>query len=187
MSCAGICRCKLSLRELGGSDGQRGLSMVHTRMMRWVHHYTPEFEYRCNRFVQPAGTSWHVNETYVKVRGEWVYPYRAVDRAGNTVESRPSPKRAVAAAKAFFRRVTKAHGSGPRTVTLDGYAASYGVVREPAAMPGPMKISAMMELRLSPRIARNGICCLPAGAMDRAVNAMQCASRSHRIRRSKRP
>lgn len=71
-----------------------------------------------------------MDETYVKVRGEWVYLYRAVDRAGNTVDFRLSPKRDVAAAKAFFRKAIKSQGSGPRTVTLDGYAASHRAVRE---------------------------------------------------------
>ena len=71
-----------------------------------------------------------MDETYVKVQGEWVYLYQAVDRAGNTVDFRLSPKRAVAAAKAFFRKAIKRQGSGPRTVTLDGYAASHLAVRE---------------------------------------------------------
>ena len=61
-----------------------------------------------------------MDETYVKVQGEWVYLSRAVDRAGNTVDFRLSPKRDVAAAKAFFRKAIKGQGSGPRTVTLDG-------------------------------------------------------------------
>jgi transposase-like protein len=53
-----------------------------------VHHSAPEFERRWNRFAQPAGALSRVDETYVKVQGEWVYLYRAVDRAGNTVDFR---------------------------------------------------------------------------------------------------
>jgi transposase-like protein len=123
-------RFKLSFRDLVEMMTERGLSIAHTTIMRWVHHYSPEFERRWNRFAQPAGTSWRVDETYVKVRGEWVYLYRAVDRAGNTVDFRLSPRRDVAAAKAFFRKAIKGQGSGPRTVTLDGYAASHRAVRE---------------------------------------------------------
>ncbi|EGO96743.1 DDE-type integrase/transposase/recombinase [Acidiphilium sp. PM] len=66
-----------------------------------------------------------MDETYVNVQGEWVYLYRAVDHAGNTVDFRLNPKRAVAAAKAI-----KGQGSGTRTATLDGYAASHRAVRE---------------------------------------------------------
>jgi transposase-like protein len=64
---------------------ERGLSMPHTAITRRMHHYAPEFEHRWNHFAQPAGASWRVDETYVKVRGERVCLDRAVDRAGNTV------------------------------------------------------------------------------------------------------
>ncbi|MBW4091504.1 MAG: IS6 family transposase [Proteobacteria bacterium] len=139
-------RFKLSFRDLVEMMGERGLSLAHTTIMRWVHHYAPEFERRWNRFAQPAGASWRVDETYVKVRGEWVYLYRAVDRAGNTVDFRLSRKRDVAAAKAFFRKAIKGQGSGPRTVTLDGYAASHRAVRE---MKADGELAAETKLRSS--------------------------------------
>ena len=109
---------------------ERDLSLAHTTIMRWVHHYAPEFERRWNRFARPAGSSWRVDETYVKIRGKWVYLYRAVDSAGRTVDFRLSGKRDVGAAKAFFRKAIKGQGSAPRTITLDGYAASHRAVRE---------------------------------------------------------
>lgn len=90
---------------------ERGLSMAHTTIMRWVHHYAPEFARRWNRFARSAGLSWRVDETYVKIRGEWVYLYRAVDREGMTVDFRLSTRRDVAAAKAFFRKAMKGQGS----------------------------------------------------------------------------
>jgi transposase-like protein len=65
----------------------------------------------------------------VKIRGSWVYLYRAVDREGKTGDFRLSTQRDVAAAKAFFRKAIKSQGS-PRTITLDGYAASHRAVRE---------------------------------------------------------
>jgi transposase-like protein len=66
----------------------------------------------------------------VKIRGQWRYLYRAVDRAGKTVDFRLSAKRDVMAAKAFFKQAIKSQGSVPRTITLDGYAASHRAVRE---------------------------------------------------------
>ena len=66
----------------------------------------------------------------MKIRGEWRYLYRAVDRAGRTVDFRLSPRRDVAAAKAFFRKAIKSQQRCPRTITLDGYAASHRAVRE---------------------------------------------------------
>jgi transposase-like protein len=77
-----------------------------------------------------TGRSWRVDETYVKIRGQWVYLYRAVDRDGNTVDFRLSRKRDVAAAKAFFRKALKTQGRAPLSITLDDYAASHRAVRE---------------------------------------------------------
>jgi transposase-like protein len=71
-----------------------------------------------------------VDETYVKIRGKWCYLYRAVDRAGRTVDFRLSARRNVAAAKAFFRKAIKNQRRCPQTITLDGYAASHRAVRE---------------------------------------------------------
>jgi hypothetical protein len=55
----------------GGVMAERGLSIAHTTIMRWVHHCAPEFERRWNHFAQPAEDSWRVDETYVKICGEW--------------------------------------------------------------------------------------------------------------------
>jgi len=71
--------------------------------------------------------SWRVDETYIKVKGQWVYLYRAVDKAGRTVDFLLSRRRDMAAAKRFFSRATKQHGA-PRVITLDGYAASHPAV-----------------------------------------------------------
>src|SRR5277367_4489463 len=123
-------RFKLSLRDLVEMMAERGLSLAHTTIMRWVWRYAPEFEKRWKRFAQAVGRSWRVDETYVKIRGEWCYLYPAMDRAGRTVDFRLSAKRDVAAAKAFFRKAIKGQHDAPRTITLDGYAASHRAVRE---------------------------------------------------------
>jgi transposase-like protein len=123
-------RFKLSLRDLVEMMAERGLSLAHTTIMRWVQHYTPEFEKRWNRLALAVGRSWRVDETYVEIRGVWHYLYRAVDRAGQTVDFRLSTRRDVAAAKAFFRKAIKGQRHQPHTITLDGYAASHRAVHE---------------------------------------------------------
>jgi transposase-like protein len=113
-------RFKLSLRDLVEMMAERGLSMTHTTIMRWVQRYALEFERRWRRFAEVGGQSWRVDETYVKIRGEWRYLYHAVDRAGGTVDFRLSAKRDVAAAKAFFRKALRSQQFAPHTITLDG-------------------------------------------------------------------
>jgi transposase-like protein len=123
-------RYKLSFRDLVEMMSERGLSLAHTTIMRWVQRYVPEFEKRWNRFARQVGGSWRVDETYVKIRGRWVYLYRAVDKAGKAVEFLLRAKRDVAAAKAFFRRAFASQGRLPRKITLDGYQASHRAARE---------------------------------------------------------
>lgn len=121
---------RLSLRDLVEMMSERGLSLAHTTIMCWVNRFTPEFVKRENRVATEASRWWRDDEIYVKIRGKWAYLYRAVDRAGKTVDSRLGSRCDVAAAKAFFTKTIKRQGLAPKTITLDGYAASHRAVRE---------------------------------------------------------
>ena len=79
-------RYNLSYRNVVDMMEERGLSMAHTTIMRWVHQYAPELDNRIRRHLKPTNDSWRVDETYIKVKGQWMYLYRAADSEGNTID-----------------------------------------------------------------------------------------------------
>jgi transposase-like protein len=72
--------------------GKRGIDLAHATILRWVQHYALEFEKRWKRYVRSVGGSWRTDEMYARVKGEWMYLYRAVDKAGKTVDFLPEPE-----------------------------------------------------------------------------------------------
>jgi transposase-like protein len=65
---------------------ERGVDVSHPTILRCVQRYVPEFERRWHHYARPVGTSWRVDETYIRVGGRWTYLYRAVDKQGLTVD-----------------------------------------------------------------------------------------------------
>ena len=84
-------RYSLSYRDLEEMMLERGLQVDHTTIYRWVQHYAQELERRCRPHVKPTTDSWRVDETYIKIKGSWMYLYRAVDTRGNTLDFWLSP------------------------------------------------------------------------------------------------
>jgi transposase-like protein len=94
----------LSLRDLKEMMAERGISVDHSTIHRWVVHFAPLLADRFNRRKRAVTGRWHADETYIKVRGRWTYLYRAIDSNGDTVEFRLSEHRDLSAAKRFFRK-----------------------------------------------------------------------------------
>jgi transposase-like protein len=139
---------KLSSRDLVQMMAERGIGLAHTTILRWVQRYVPDFEKRWNQYARAVGDSWRVDETYIKVKGQWVYLYRAVDKQGRTVDFLLSQRRDVATAKRFFSHATRQHGA-PRVITLDGYAASHRAVaqlKEVGTLPRRVRIRSSQYL-----------------------------------------
>ncbi|BCC09518.1 MULTISPECIES: IS6 family transposase [Bacillus cereus group] len=132
-------RYNLSFCDLVEMMEERGLSIAHTTIMRWVHQYGPELDERVRRHLQSTNDSWRVDETYVKVKGQWLYLYRAVDSEGNTIDFYLSESRDKQAAKRFFKKALAfSHVSKPRVITVDknpAYPIAIQELKEEKQMP----------------------------------------------------
>jgi hypothetical protein len=82
-------RYSLSYRDLEEMMAERGLAVDHVTIWRWVQHYAPLLNQRLRGELRRPNASWRVDETYIKVAGTWTYLYRAVDSAGDTIDSIP--------------------------------------------------------------------------------------------------
>jgi transposase-like protein len=110
----------LSYRNLVEMMEERGLHMAHTTIMRWVHQFGPELDKRIRPYLKPTNDSFRVDETYIKVKGQSKYLYRAVDSSGNTIDFMLSENRDTPAAKRFFKKaLTSPHNQSPRVITVD--------------------------------------------------------------------
>ncbi|WP_233849422.1 IS6 family transposase [Paraburkholderia sp. HD33-4] len=113
----------LSLRNLEEMMAERGFEVDHSSVHRWVIKLVPLFEKAFRRHKRPIGRSWRMDETYVKVRGQWKYLYRAVDKVGNTVDFLLRAHRDKAAARRYFEKAIDQNGA-PETVTMDKSGAN---------------------------------------------------------------
>jgi transposase, IS6 family len=114
----------ISYRDLELMLADRGVAVAHTTIFRWIQAYAPEIEKRIRPHLRTSNGSWRVDETYVRVKGRWMYLYRAVDSRGQTIDFLLSAKRDAAAAKRFFRKALgQPHTVAPRTITVDRNAA----------------------------------------------------------------
>src|SRR4026208_2105236 len=105
-------RYSLSYRDLEEMMVERGLSVDHVTIWRWVQRYAPILNQRLRREIRYPNRSWRVDGTYVRVAGAWTYLYRAVDSAGDTIDFMLSPKRDLTAAKLFLRLAFSGPGGG---------------------------------------------------------------------------
>jgi putative transposase len=109
----------LSLRNLEEMMAERGISVDHATVHRWTVHYAPLLLEQFNRRKKAVTGKWHIDETYIKVRGRWMYLYRAIDSNGDTVEFWFSERRNLTAVKRFLDRALKRHGR-PDRIVIDG-------------------------------------------------------------------
>jgi transposase-like protein len=125
----------LSYRHLEEMMQERGVVVDHATINRWVLKYSPQLEAVFHRRKRPLWTSWRLDETYIRVRGHWRYLYRAVDKAGHTIDLLLTEPRDERAAMRFLTKAIRRHGA-PETITMDGSEANAAVIRRYNAAHG---------------------------------------------------
>ena len=117
-------RFSLSYRDVEELLAERGLSVDHVTVWRWVQRYAPELDRRLRKRLKTTNDSCRVDETYVRVKGKWVYLYRAVDSSGATIDFLLSAKRDAATAQRFLSKALGGENHPePRVINSDKHAA----------------------------------------------------------------
>ena len=117
----------LSLRHIEEMMAERGVFVDHATIHRWSIKILPVLAAVLRRRKRPVGISWRMDETYIKVAGQWKYLYRAVDRTGATIDFVLRAHRDLAAARRFFERAIELHGV-PKTITIDKSGANTAAI-----------------------------------------------------------
>ncbi len=124
-------RYSLSYRDLEEMMAERGLSLDHSTIARWVLRYAPILSERIRREMRKPNRSWRVDETYIRVAGRWVYLYRAVDSDGDTIDFMLSPNRDLTSAKHFLQlALWRTREVQPRVINVDGHPAYARAIAE---------------------------------------------------------
>ena len=118
----------LSTRHVEELMQERGVSIDHSTVNRWVIKYSPPLEDAFHRRKRPVGRSWRMDETYIKIKGEWRYLYRAVDKQGQTIDFLLTEHRDQEAALRFLKKAIRRHGV-PEKITIDGSEANEAAIK----------------------------------------------------------
>ena len=116
-------RYSVSLRDLEEILAERGIVVDHATLNRWVVKFSPLVAIEAQRRKRPIAVSWRMDETYIKVRGQWMYLYRSVDRDGKTLDFMLSERRDTSAATLFFAEALSNNGI-PLRIVIDKSGAN---------------------------------------------------------------
>src|SRR5262245_11047902 len=118
----------ISYRQLEEMRGERGVTVDHSTLNRWVIKYAPEVEKQFRRRQRTVGRSWRLDETYVKIKGKSAYLYRVVDKDGHTIDFLLTPHRDRDAAETFLGKAIRTQGL-PEKITIDKSGANTAAIR----------------------------------------------------------
>lgn len=110
---------------------ERGLSVDHTTIWRWTQRYAPEVQQRLRGHVKLKSSTWHMDETFVRIAGRWLCLFRAVDSQGQTVDFYLSDTRDREAAKCFLKRaLANPDNRQPHVFVRDGLRIYPSAIRD---------------------------------------------------------
>ncbi len=159
---------------------ERGLDVDHSTIFRWVQRYAPEINKRIRPHLRMSGTSYRVDETYIKVGQTCNYLYRAVDKQGNTIEFMLSAKRDVSAAKRFFKKMMRAeHRRLPFSISVDknaAYPEAFTLSQEEKILPTDCNLRRVKYL--------NNVIEQDHRFIKKKVHSSQCFKSSHTAERT---
>jgi len=116
-------RFSLSYRDIEELCQLRGLTIDHATLQRWVIRFASLLDGKLRSRKKAVNSSWRMDETYIKVKGQWMYLYRAVDKYGGTIDFLLRARRDGQAAKSFFKKAMKQHGK-PNKINVDKSGAN---------------------------------------------------------------
>jgi IS6 family transposase len=174
------CRYSLSYRDVEEMMKERGLDVDHSTVFRLVQRYAPEINKRVHQHLKMSGTSYRVDETYIKVGKTCKYLYRAVDKGGNTIEFMLSAKRDVTAAERFFKKMMRAeHRRLPFSISVDknaAYPEAFSASQAEKIVPKDCKLRRVKYL--------NNVIKQDHRFIKKKVRASQCFKRFHTAERT---
>jgi putative transposase len=118
----------LSTRHVEELMRERGVPVDHATVSRWVIKYSPPLEEAFHHRQRPVRVSWRMDETYIKIKEEWHYLHRAVDKQGQTIDFLLTEHRDTEAALRFLKKAIRRHGI-PETITIDGSDANEAAIK----------------------------------------------------------
>ncbi|WP_058533931.1 IS6 family transposase [Legionella saoudiensis] len=125
------CKYGISYRDLEEMMAERGLEIDHTTLYRWVQHDAPELKKRLDWHKKRYAGRWPLDETYIRIKGEWKYLYRAIDELGNTIDFYLSHRRNTKAAKRFLKKLIKSNPTcDVRVINIDKNPAYCQAIKE---------------------------------------------------------
>ena len=134
----------LSFRHLEEMMQERGVFVDHSTVHRWALKILPIMALIFRRHKRPVGTSWRMDETYIKVAGQWKYLYRAVDKSGDAVDFLLTARRDLAAARRYLECAINLHGL-PEKITIDKSGALNVIATEPLNKPWVLDVNATIK------------------------------------------